>query len=299
MLAFHKITLNDKPRADAVLLNAENQSCEYAFGNLFIWSSVYQSKISLCDDMLIVSYQTPEGACYSCPQGGGDFEKKVEELFVYARQNGHRLRINDCSEQEIEKLERLFPNRFAFSHDDGYSDYVYTAESLANLAGRKFHDKRNHISIFERSNPNWSFEEITQKNIGQCAEMNERWLRLNEQKDAVHLSAEHNAFNAAVANYDALGFFGGMIRVDRKVVAFSFGEKLNRTTFCVHFEKAFSDINGAYTIINREMARRLQTDFVFLNREEDADVPGLRRAKQSYRPVIWLKKYSAIEKRGV
>lgn len=299
MLDFHPITLEDKPAADAILMNTANLSCEYAFGNLFIWRHVYRSQISLSGNILIVSYQTPEGVCYSCPQGGGDFEKAVSELLTLAEKSGRALRINDCSKQDMQKLQACFPDRFDYSYDDGYSDYVYAASDLANLVGRKYHDKRNHISIFERTYPDWSFEVITKNNIGQCAEMNERWLLMNEQKDEVHLSAEHNALNSAMAHYDELGFFGGLIRADKRVVAFSFGERLNADTFCVHFEKAFANVNGAYPIICREMARRLQDTFTYLNREEDTGTPGLRRAKQSYRPVLWLKKYSAIEKRGV
>ncbi|HBL41068.1 MAG TPA: hypothetical protein DDY98_05670 [Ruminococcaceae bacterium] len=296
MLDFHPITLNDKCAVDSVLLSSENLSCEYAFGTIYIWKNVYQSQISICDDIFTASYRTPEYNCYCCPQGKGDFEKAVAELSADAKSKGNVLRINACSEQEVQKIEALFPNRFAFLSDDSCFDYIYSAEALANIAGRKFHDKRNHIAIFERTYPNWTFEEITQANIVECAEMNERWLRLNESKDEVHLSAEHKALNLALADYKALGFYGGLIRAQGKVVAFSFGEKLNNTTFCTHFEKAYADINGAYPLINREMARRLQADFQFINREEDTGAPGLRRAKQSYRPAVWLKKFSAVEK---
>lgn len=296
MLDFCSIALSDKPRVDAVLRACGSQSCEFAFGNLFIWQKVYHTQISFCDDMLIVSYQTPEESSYTCPKGVGDFEKAIREISDHARQNGRRLFLYGCSEEEARQIDQLFPNRFSFEVDEGYYEYIYSAEALADLAGRKYHDKRNHIAAFERNNPDWTFEEINKKNIGQCAEMNERWLRLNEYKDEVQLSAEHNVLNIAMANYDTLGFYGGLIRAGGKVVAFSFGERLNDTTFCTHFEKAYADVKGAYQIINREMARRLRSDFVYINREEDTGSPGLRRAKQSYHPTVWLKKINAIEK---
>ena len=297
MLDFHEITPADKLPAERILLNSENQSCEYAFGNVFIWQKIYRTQISLADDMLVIAFRTPDEFSYCCPQGSGDFTAKIEELSAHAKQhNGRRLFLYACTEEEAQKLERLFPNRFTFSQNEDYFEYIYSAEDLAVLAGRKYHDKRNHIAAFERNYPDWTFEEITRRNIGQCAEMNERWLRLNEYKDEVQLSAEHHVLNLAMAHYEELGFYGGLIRADGRVVAFSFGERLNHTTFCTHFEKAYADVKGAYQMINREMARRLLPDYQLINREEDAGAPGLRRAKQSYHPTVLLRKINAIEK---
>ena len=296
MLDFHEITLQDKPRAEAILRQCECQSCEYAFGNVFIWRKIYHTQISLSDDMLVIAFQTQDESSFCCPQGSGDFAKTIEELSALAGQRGHRLFLYGCSEQEAQRIDRLFPNRFSFSVNEDFFEYIYASEALASLSGRKYHDKRNHIAAFERNYPDWTFEEISRKNIGQCAEMNERWLRLNEYKDEVQLSAEHNVLNLAMAHYDELGFYGGLIRAGGRVVAFSFGERLNQTTFCAHFEKAYADVRGAYQMINREMARRLQADYLYINREEDTGAPGLRRAKQSYHPAIWLKKINAIEK---
>ena len=50
-----------------------------------------------------------------------------------------------------------------------------------------------------------------------------------------------------------------------------------------------------YKAINMETAETLQEDFIFINREEDMGISGLRQAKMSYRPhhmfeVFHLKK---------
>jgi hypothetical protein len=92
-----------------------------------------------------------------------------------------------------------------------------------------------------------------------------------------------------------LGFKGGIIKVGETSIAYTFGEAINKDCFVTHFEKAPADINGAYTIINQEFAKRLLADgYKYINREEDLGIEGLRKAKQSYHPAIWLKKEIAI-----
>ncbi len=293
MLNFHPITLEDKKAADEILLKAPNKGCEYCFGTLYIWKNIYKTQLAFWGGMLVAKYQTQDGVLYCCPAGDGDFKAMIELVLEDAKSGGHKAVIAGCSEEEKQKIETLFPSKFKFSADDSAFDYIYSAEKLATLGGRKLHGKRNHISAFIKNNPDWTFEEITKENLGQCAAMNERWLLLNEYKDESAISAEHNALNEAIANYEALGFYGGLIRAGGEIVAFSFGERLNDEVFCTHFEKAYASVNGAYPIINREMAVRLKDSYSLINREEDTGAPGLRKAKQSYYPEIWLTKYIA------
>lgn len=293
MLEFHPITLSDKARAEKILFDTDNMGCEYCFGTLFIWKDVYKTQIAFHGNMLVAKYYMQDAVNYCCPTGDGDFAEMIELVIEDAHREGVKPVIAGCSLAEKQKLDELFPGKFTFTADDSKFDYIYKSSDLATLSGRKYHGKRNHISAFIKNNPDWSFEEINPANIGQCASMNERWLMLNEYKDEEAISAEHNALNVALAHFDELGFYGGLIRVEHEVVAFSFGEKLKDGIFCTHFEKAYSTIQGAYPIINREMAIRLCDEYELINREEDTGAPGLRKAKSSYYPEIWFEKYIA------
>ena len=64
----------------------------------------------------------------------------------------------------------------------------------------------------------------------------------------------------------------------------------------MHFEKALSEFQTGYTVINRDFAAREISDFKFLNREDDMGLPGLRKAKLSYHPVKKIKKYYCFKK---
>lgn len=105
------------------------------------------------------------------------------------------------------------------------------------------------------------------------------------------LCAVRNCFE----NFLALGLRGGLLRVDGRVVAYTMGLPLNSDTFIVHIEKAFSDVAGAYPMINREFAAHNCADFKYVNREDDVGDEGLRRAKLSYKPAILLEKFIVTE----
>jgi hypothetical protein len=93
-------------------------------------------------------------------------------------------------------------------------------------------------------------------------------------------------------NYRVLGLSGGVVLVEGRVAAFSFGEKLNDTTFVVHFEKADPAYTGSYQIINQLFVQNeVSGRYLFVNREQDLGIEGIRKAKLSYVPVRLLKKY--------
>ena len=159
---------------------------------------------------------------------------------------------------------------------------------MAYLKGKKYHGKRNHITNFKKNNPNWSFEVLNRDNIQECIALHTEWIK-NHEDDADY-SFEFEAVLTAFENYEELGFLGGLIRVDGKVIAYTMGERHSDRLFVTHFEKAPAEIQGAYPIINQEFTKNCLMEYEYVNREEDLGIEGLRKAKQSYYPEIRLEK---------
>ena len=292
MREFRAPLITDKQRIKEILAQTSQTACEFCFGNIFIWSPIYGSELSMCQHFLICR-STDNKPSYSIPKGDGDYRHCIEALREEANSQGNNLELYAITEPEKEMLEQLMPGKFSFIESRHNFDYVYSVEELATLPGKKFHSKRNHISYFEKNN-DWSYEGITKDNLQDCLEMNHKWVEENLKRNPNGLGKEETAILRAFENFDLLDFKGGLIRANGEVVAYTMGERLNENTFCTHIEKAFADIRGAYPIINREFAKNSLTEYKFVNREEDMGIEGLRKAKLSYNPVTLVKKYRAV-----
>ena len=137
---------------------------------------------------------------------------------------------------------------------------------------------------------NYKYTPLTVDLIPHCLELEEKWCEEHGCEEEESLINERKALNIALRNFDALGLVGGALWVDDEIVGFTYGAPVNHDTFAVHIEKADSHIDGSYNILNQEFARHIPEQYVYLNREEDLGIPGLRKAKLSYRPVILLEK---------
>ena len=97
---------------------------------------------------------------------------------------------------------------------------------------------------------------------------------------------------------ERLGLRGGLLFADDKPVGFSLASLLRPDTANVHIEKALADYDGAYAAINQQFAQHELGDVLFINRENDMGLEGLRKAKQSYAPCRLEEKINAEELRG-
>ncbi len=293
-MEFHFPTLEDKPWVEKAFNEAQTDCCEYCFGNIFMWSDIYNNKI-LNDNGIFVSADFTDKPVFCYPVGNGDKKSTIQKLIEYTKSLNTDLEFFGLTEKDRDELDALFPNQFDITETRDFFDYLYKSEDLANLSGRKYHSKKNHVSYFEK-NFDWKYEPINKSNIEQCRLLNDHWKGLNKQKNPEEIREENLAIKKALNHYFDLGFEGGVLTIQGEIVAFTFGERLNDSTFCTHVEKAYGNIRGAYQMINRELARQLQDRYEFINREEDTGSEGLRRAKLSYHPHRLVIKYSAVYK---
>ena len=290
MLEFKKPTIEDKEWIDA-LLNKCSKGCEFSFGNIFIWSDIYDTNVARFKDTLVIRYYLDGEYTFSV-SGMQDFNELVKELLETCETLNFPLCFYSLTSKEKEDIEKQMPSSFEFTEMREFFDYVYNTTDLINLSGRKYHQKRNHISYL-KNNHDCKYESIDESNIEECRLFNSNWERHNGNKNPEELSEENRAIQKALDNFFSLGFVGGLLRVDGRIEAYTLGEPLSDEMFCTHIEKANADLRGAYPLINQQFAENELSQYKFINREEDTGSDGLRQAKMSYHPAFFIDSYFA------
>ncbi|MDO5544234.1 MAG: phosphatidylglycerol lysyltransferase domain-containing protein [Eubacteriales bacterium] len=294
MIEFKRLKLSQKEDYEKNLFACPGRSCEYAFANMYLWGRQETAFFSDCVGFFSHFHGK---SIYPYPVGTGDRRAVLEAVIEDARERGIPCRITSMTKAESEELESWFPGKFCFRTDRDGFDYVYAINDLADLRGRKFQKKRNHVHRFWAEHPEAVCVPLGPDNLEQAREMVEDWYRqrLAEDPHGEYL-LEQVAMKRAFQHFKALGMEGLMLVEDGQVLAMTMGSRLSRDTIDVHFEKAREDADGAYAAINCEFARYLREKYPevkFLNREDDMGLEGLRKAKLSYQPHHLEEKYWA------
>lgn len=291
MLDLHHIKTNDKELVLGFMPDCCRQLCDFSFGNLYTWSAAEHTELAVCDSFLFLRSTFNGVTSYAFPWGKGDISKALQTIVDDARERESDLSFYCVTEEQLPYLEKFFGNRLVVREQRDYFDYIYLSENLSLLKGRKLHSKKNHVNSFMKKFT-YTVEDITEDNLKECLEFSHRWHMQNESTQ--QLEAERQVIDCAFSKFGKLNYRGIIIRVGGDIVAYALGEPMaDGKTFCVHFEKASPDFPQAYAAVNKLFADRLTGEFIYINREDDAGVEGLRKAKLSYQPEYLLKKYYA------
>ena len=284
MLNFQKITPDMRPQLEQYLLPL-NRSCEFSFTNLCIWG---RQRATIVGEHLVVFSQFDRKAVYPFPAGQGDIFPVIEAIIHDAQARGIPCCITGLDEDALNTLEHCYPGRFLFQCDRDGFDYVYDIDDLADLKGRKYQKKRNHVNRFRSLYPAWRVQPLSPENLPAAKEMADQWYLMRAQADPTgHYELEKVALERAFSHYEALGLDGMVLLDGDRVLAFTMASRLSENTMDIHFEKAVEDADGAYAAINQAFAQYLREKYPhvrYLDREEDMGIEGLRKAKLSYYP---------------
>ncbi len=287
MLDFKIIELSDRQWINELLKLSDFRGCEYNFSNNLAWHRLYETQICRYKDFYI-SCSRKYGMRFTFPAGRGDYKDLFLTLKKEAEEENSPLIVSSVTNDKLALFEELFPDMYTVSCDEADSDYIYEAEKLQTLSGKKYHQKRNHLARFHENN--WEYHDMTEKDFDECIEFAAKSYNLDNAYDDESRVAEQFAINTFMTCFGELELKGGVITVDGRLEAFTIGDGINSDTFDIHIEKANADIQGAYAAINNEFAKSAANGYTYINREEDLGLEGLRKSKHSYHPAFMLQK---------
>ena len=292
MINFTDFNILERDKVDAIFKVANFRTSDMSFANLYAWLGRFNSQMAVIEDTFFLRSRCSESdSCYMFPVGKMPLKGSIKMVMEDAKERNLNFKIIGATRKMFDLLNSEIPYFFEYQSDRDASDYIYLSEKLISLSGKKLQAKRNHINKFKSENPTWKYTKITEKTeIDNCFTMLKEWENAEKERLTKSQWYEYQAVRKMLENFEALKLTVGAIYVNDKIVAFSIGEALSEDCFVVHCEKAFSDINGAYTIMNQEFVKNEAINFKYINREEDLGIENLRKAKLSYQPEILLEK---------
>lgn len=280
---FRPLQKSDKPLFDEAFIKNPPEISEFTFTNLYAWREIYNIKFSVLNDALILRSEAREVPEFFPPIGRTNTKHIIEELIKAS--GGVFIRTPEETKTLFDK-----DDRFSCELDLDNSDYLFRADELISLKGRKYDGKRNLIKKF-RSTYEHQYIKLDGSNVSHCLEFEERWCSIKSCGNIKGLDDERRAIEHIVENFLEFGLIGGAIMVKGQVCAVAIAERLNPDTLVMHVMKADPGMVGLSQAINNEFLVKEAKRFEYVNMEQDLGQQGLRKSKLSYHPVRMVRKY--------
>jgi hypothetical protein len=264
------------------------KASDYSFINLWGWAEEYGLHWAWSDKLVWIKQTIPE-ELYWAPVGlweEFDWKRLFNEYF------SRRTIFTRIPENLLRLWRDSFQHLITIEESRNHWDYLYSVPELIELKGKRYHKKKNLLNQF-RKKYNFEYVPFGAGMIDQAKEMQEDWCTWRDCESSDALSAENRAIPRILSSWRKVqGLTGGAILVDQKMVAYTIAESLAEDTLVIHFEKGNHEYKGVYQAINQMFLEHSEKKFEFVNREQDLGDEGLRKAKLSYNPVDFLKKYN-------
>jgi len=269
------------------LSECANRASDYSFINLWGWAEEYGLQWAWDEDLVWIQQTMPEPSLWA-PIGDWtsiDWSSRLGSVFdlpvVFSR----------VPESLLSLWKKTLGSRIIIEETRGHWDYLYDYPALIELRGNRFHKKKNLLKQFQKKYDH-QYVSLGSLTIDRALAMQTDWCTWRDCESYHTLAAENRAIEKVLKNWEALaGLVGGSIVVEGQMVAYTVGERLANDMLLIHFEKGNPEFKGIYQAINQFFLNHLHHPYQTVNREQDLDDDGLRKAKLSYHPIDFIRKY--------
>ncbi|MDR3209420.1 MAG: phosphatidylglycerol lysyltransferase domain-containing protein, partial [Oscillospiraceae bacterium] len=256
-LRFQPLTLGDIGTLAPFFSSNPRRICDSTIGCTFMWRDFHSTEYAVCGGVLYFKAEYAPGVvAFSQPRGDiSDAASVVAQIMDYCRAENIQPRLCAVSGRFLEEVRRLYPSAHMLA-DPAWSDYLYDAEDIKALAGRRYSGQRNHINKFTRAYPEWRFEPVNDANLARVRAFFADYAKEHVKDYPAYDEGNRKALEV-IDNLARYGQFGGVLLVgdgDGEIAGAAFGETVGDTLF-VHTEKALTRFEGAYPVLVREFAR--------------------------------------------
>lgn len=304
-LNFGEVSFDNASKLAGIYALRDNQTCDSTVLDTYIWKDYYNTKIHMDEKRALLLMKNEEEYFSAMPYcREEDLQENFKTLEKYFNEVLKKpLKIYLADESAVNSLNLLNDPDYIVKEENNLKDYLYSAEELRTLAGKKFQKKRNLVNKFNKEyEGRWKYVTMCCSDVYYLEEFMDRWVkkRLEENVDSEEtLLQEKEGIVDILMHCDKITYRVGGIFIDDRLEAFAIGSyNPYNKMIVVSIEKGNSEIPGIYQVINQQFLLNSYEDAVTVNREDDMGLEGLRHAKESYNPIGFARKYMVLQKWG-
>ena len=296
-LNFKPVEAEDLEELNPFFCKRPNKTCDSVFLDSFIWREYYNVRYAVSDNKAILWLMDLDGKTGSampiCSEE--DLEYYFWKLVEYFNTELKApLYINLADEEAVEQLGlKNMPDKFKITEQVDLKDYLYDGNAMRTLSGKKLHKKKNHLNAFKREyEGRYEYRRLCCSDRGDVWKFLDRWREEKGEEVEEHLDYEVRGIHEILKNCSLLNVRMSGVYIDGHLEAFTIGSYNPLEQMAViHIEKANPEIRGLYQFINQQFLIEEFPEAVLINREDDLGLEGLRKAKLSYNPIDYARKY--------
>ncbi len=298
-LQFHPVTSDDIEILRPFYELRPNKTCDSVFLDCFLWKDYYHVQCTVAENRAALLLMKKDGVFFTamplCKEE--DLPYFFQKLVDYFDNVLHEPFCISLADEEAIHYLKLDPSVYRIDEQVDLKDYIYDGEALRTLSGKKLHKKKNHLNAFLKEyEGRYEYRRLVCSDRAEVWKFMERW---KEQKDEleggdteISLDYEVMGIHEVLKNCSLLAVAMAGVYIDGRLEAFTIGS-LNKAEnmAVIHIEKANPEIRGLYQFINQQFLVHEFPEVTLVNREDDVGLEGLRRAKMSYCPIEFARKY--------
>lgn len=294
-LELKKIEVNSIQEMLPFYAMRHNMTCDSVFLESYVWKDYYNVRYAIWENKALLWLMENEGRCFSamplCREEDlpGAFAA-IEEYFN--EELGYPLVINLADEYAVKYLN-LPEDKYLVEEQVDSRDYLYNGDAMRSLAGKKLHKKKNRVNAFKREyEGRYEYRRLCCSDSHDVWVFLDRWRQQKGEEVEEHLDYEVKGIHDILKNCSEFSIHMGGVYIDGQMEAFTIGSYNPVENMAViHIEKANPEINGLYQFINQQFLIEEFPEAEWVNREDDMGLEGLRKAKMTYYPADYARKY--------
>lgn len=284
---FRELKLEDRQRMERIRGSRPSALSDFTFPLLYCWRKEMGLRVLLGEHYFLISSQD----FYFCPVGDEAAFLPALELLL---QKEKQLTLRFCDSAYAQRIQALFPGRCLAAPCRDDEDYLIENHILDTLEGSARSKRRNDLHHYTSLQPPPETEMLTGENLHHAREVA---LLCRE--------ADFQPQEEALANFEALGLQGVLIKRGQRYVGFAIASQKEPDVMQGHFSKTLEEERGASLYTVRACSIRQPERYRYTNLEDDMGQEGLRFFKQSLHPeripsfTITIKEAPLLEKEMV